>query len=182
VQVVTFVKMYAQAQARAVVCNAPMSGNGAGLAFQKDDRTLLAGAMESVKKTPSQLATILEKEIGGTHGMHFHRLSTFKRQVAADKVRMAGGKGVVIAKVFTPVASKVCKEVQATFDHAASQLVKIGITDEVAAQSFLTRAFINVRVAQKLDSKAERIEQELRMGDLDKAQVLEVLSRVQKRF
>lgn len=180
-QVLTFVKMYSQAQQRAIVCNAPMSGNGAGLAFQKDDRSQLVNAMESVNKTPSQLATVLEKEIGGTHGMHFHRLSTFKRQVEKDKIRMAGEKATAV-KVSAPIASKVCKEVQATFDHAASQLVKIGITDEVAAQSFLTRAFINVRVAQKLDSKAERIEQELRMGDLDKAQVLEVLSRVQKRF
>lgn len=177
----SFVQMYRQAQTRAGVCSAAKGTNGKGLAFQKEDRAALVKEMATSGKTPSQLATVLEKELGGTAGMHFQRLTTFKRQVDADKLRMAGAptdKPVVTVVKSQPIR----KEVQVLFDQATIQLVRSGVTDEQAAQSYLSRAFINARTAQKIESKAERIVDELRMGDLDKGQVMEVLSRVQARF
>ncbi|QYW06551.1 hypothetical protein uav_019 [Pseudomonas phage UAVern] len=179
-QLATFVKMYAQAQQRATVCAAPTTATGTGLSFQKDDRVLLVNALEALGAQPQEVAETLKAQLGGTYATHVQRLNVFKRQVAASKLRTVGpGKCHTVA---IPSVARVDKEVQAAFDQVATRLVKIGVTDEQAAQSYLSRAFIKVRANQKIESKAERIEQELRLGDLDKTQVLEVLSRVQARF
>lgn len=177
-QLATFVKMYAQAQQRATVCPANTTPSGLGLSFQKDDRVLLVNALEALGEKPKDVAEVLKAQLGGTYTSHLQRLNVFKRQVARAKIMTRGG-----ARAEAPATvTRVDKEVQAAFDQVATRLVKIGVTDEQTAQSYLSRAFIKVRANQKIESKAERIEQELRLGDLDKTQVLEVLSRVQARF
>lgn len=78
--------------------------------------------------------------------------------------------------------SQLIQNYKAAEKRAVRQLVKLGITNTAGATKFIDNAYETLYSEQKIDVKAERIVNELRMGDLTKDQVLATLDRVKKFF
>lgn len=182
-----FVEFYKQAEARAVECVAGASKTGRGKAFLKEDRAALVGAMWSLKQTPNQLGWEVQKVLGGG-ARHIQRLSVFESQVNKGVIRLGAkptgehvGKEAFEDTTFDGRIKNIA-DVQPAFNRAARQLIKVGITSPEAAFKYVSVAFETAKVEQKIDTKAERIVRELRMGDLTKDQILATLDRVKTQF
>lgn len=190
-KITKFVQMYKEAEDRSIPCAGGRSGAG-GKAFLKADRAALVSEMWSLQLTPSQAGYALQKELGGSSdSLHSARLRIFENQVNKGALRL-GNKmtgehvGVVAKGAPTDVAFdgriKVLDDIQPAFNRAARQLIKLGVTDPSQAVRYINSAFATARLEQKIDSKADRIVKELRIGDLTKAEVLMTLDRVKSQF
>ena len=185
-----FVELYKQAEARAVPCVGGRSGSG-GKAFLKADRAALVSRMWELNMTANQAGYVLQKEIGGTsEGLHTARLRVFENQVNKGVIRMGAkptGEHIGVLKVNhqdVPFDGRIKSQadIQPAFNRAARQLIKVGITSPDQAIKYINSAFATARVEQKIDLKAERIINELRVGGMTKAEVLLTLDRVKSQF
>lgn len=190
-----FIKLYKECEARAELCYAPRASDSKGKAFQKPDRALLVSEMWKLNMSANTLGGIIFKEVGGT-SMHVHskRLEVFEAQVSSGVLRLGPSfTGAVKPEVKALPKTEVqldafdgriksISDVQPAFNRAARQLIKLGITSPETAFKFVTTAFETAKVEQKIDSKADRIVKELRIGDLTKEQIVATLARVKAQF
>lgn len=185
-----FIELYKQAEERSVPCVGGRSGSG-GKAFLKADRAALVSEMWKLNMTVCQAGYVLQKELGGSsEGIHAARLRVFEKQVNKGVLRLgakATGEHVGVMKINQqdiPFDGRIKSQadIQPAFNRAARQLIKVGITCPEQAVKYIKSAFATARVEQKIDMKADRILNELRIGDLSKAEVLVALDRVKSQL
>jgi hypothetical protein len=185
------VDFYAVAEKRAVPCVGG-TGQTQAVTFLEADRFEIARMMWTLHRTPCQLAGILAQGNNTLYQRHLYRLSRFVKQwEGKESFRLAyapTGENVGVVKYKSTQDEsfdgriKSRNDVQPAFNRAAVQLIRIGITDPKQAVSFLENAYQFARSEQKVDSKVDRIVNELQIGDLTREQVLSVLDRAKTKF
>jgi hypothetical protein len=185
------VQMYKEAEERSIPCAGGRTGTG-GRAFLKADRAALVSEIWNQNLTVSQAGYAIYKELGGSSdNLHTQRLRLFEIQVNKGVLRLGKaitGEHVGVVKVKNPQdiafdgRIKSQADIQPAFNRAARQLIKVGVTTPDQAVKYINSAFATARLEQKIDIKAERIVNELRIGDMTKAEVLMTLDRVKSQF
>lgn len=178
------VALYIESEKRALPC-------ALGKAFLADDRLAIVNAMRDLKVTKAELAKMVHQNLihakveDTTYAVHYGRLNIFERQVTMGHIVLGKPATGEHMGVETPVFDgriKTRDDVQPAFNRAAKALIRIGITSPADAEAYLVKGFEFVKQEQKIDLKADRIVQELQLGDLTREQVLATLDRVKAKF
>lgn len=183
-----FIANYKEAEGRATVC-------ARGKAFSVSDRIALNAQRKQLNLDCNQASALF----GGTagQGKHYNRFLQWEAQIKNGHIGVApaatgahvgkviGGKIVINKPEQEQMFDgriKSLDDVQPAFNRAARQLIKVGVTDPAQVVKYIHNAFEVAKVEQKIDLKAERIVNELRIGDLTKEQIIATLDRVKTQF
>ncbi len=178
-----FVANYHEAEKRAATC-------AKGKAFTVEDRLTLNAQRKQLNLDYAQASALFDGVAG--QGKHYNRFQQWDAQIRSGLIRTAPSatgehvgtprSTVKVNHEFFDGRIKSHADIQPAFNRAARQLIKVGITNPQEAFKYVSNAFEMVKVEQKIDTKAERILNELRMGDLTKEQVLMTLEKVKQQF
>lgn len=179
-----FIANYKAAEARAVRC--PQ-----GLAIAEQDRIALTAQRKALGLDYGMAASLLSMDTS-TQSKHYNRFMQWDQQIKRGQIRVApeatgqhigagAGKSVVVLGTFDG-RIKTRDDIQPAFNKAAVQLVKLGITNPHEAAAYLANGFQYAKEEQKIETKADRLLGELRMGDLTKPQALAVLDRIKAQL
>lgn len=181
------VALYIDAEKRSLPC-------ALGQAFLAEDRLAIVNGMRALKVGKAELARMIDHKLGNIkdefrgYMRHYARLSIFEQQVAHGKIILghaATGESIGSQEISTgPFDGRIRSQadIQPAFNRAAKALLKVGITTPQDAAKYLVNGFEYVRQEQKIDLKAQRIVQELQLGDLTREQVLATLDKVKASF
>ena len=173
-----FVTLYFQAEARANP--APN-----GVTFRAEDRKALDQMRIELQLGVEDAARLVmagKLFNSQEYSKHWNRFNTFARQGKKGKFNVAPSPtGRIIRS--EPELQNLPKvnnraDLQPAFNELTGRLIKLGITNVDSAVSYLHNGFEHHRTEQKLGTRANRITEELNLGDLTKEQQLAVLDRV----
>ncbi|QNR53933.1 hypothetical protein phiK7A1_145 [Pseudomonas phage phiK7A1] len=162
-----------------------------GVSFLEQDRITLDAQRRSMGLDTGQTAQLFDKPGTLTYAKAHGRLSLWKRQVDTGEIRLCVATGEHVGKTHSAARVQVVPfdgrikttaDIQPAFNKAAVQLIKLGYTNPQEAAAFLVNGFQYAKDEQKIDTKADRLLGELRMGDLTKPQALAVLDRIKAQL